>query len=413
MDEVHEEQSQPLDQEEDNEIRTESAAFVQGEPPQDGNGPPKVDSEVEVLHEKVTKQIIKEGHGQKPSKYATCFLHYRAWTESTLHKFEDTWNEQKPVELVLGKEKKEMTGLAIGLSSMKSGERALLHVGWELGYGKEGSFSFPNVPPMADIIYEAELIGFDETKEGKARGDMTVEERIGAADRRKMDGNALFKEEKLEEAMQQYEMAIAYMGDDFMFQLFGKYRDMALAVKNPCHLNMAACMIKLKRYEEAIMQCNVVLAEEENNAKALFRRGKARAELGQTDAAREDYLKVRKFAPEDKAVARELRLLAEHDKALYQKQKEIYKGIFGPRPEPKPKRTNWLVLFWQWLLSLFYRLFKRESHPSAWGSNSLAKPSQTSQTQQKMVATMTSFCSLSSILVWKYPQACGFGNIEG
>lgn len=39
---------------------------------------------------------------------------------------------------------------------------------------------------------------------------MTVEERIGAADRRKMDGNALFKEEKLEEAMQQYEMVAHY-----------------------------------------------------------------------------------------------------------------------------------------------------------------------------------------------------------
>lgn len=114
---------------------------------------------------------------------------------------------------------------------------------------------------------------------------MTVEERIGAADRRKMDGNALFKEEKLEEAMQQYEMvanhsslavcftifsfhcfsmychvlqAIAYMGDDFMFQLFGKYRDMALSVKNPCHLNMAACLIKLKRYDEAIAHCGIV-----------------------------------------------------------------------------------------------------------------------------------------------------------
>lgn len=35
---------------------------------------------------------------------------------------------------------------------------------------------------------------------------MTAEERIGVADRRKMEGNALFKEEKLEEAMQQYEM---------------------------------------------------------------------------------------------------------------------------------------------------------------------------------------------------------------
>ncbi|CAF1701934.1 unnamed protein product [Brassica oleracea var. botrytis] len=100
-----------------------------------------------------------------------------------------------------------MAGLAIGVSSMKSGERALLHIGWELGYGNF----------------------FSKT------------------DRRKMDGNNLFKEDKLEEAMQQYEMAIAYMGDDFMFQLYGKYQDMALAVKNPCHLNMAACSIKLKR----------------------------------------------------------------------------------------------------------------------------------------------------------------------
>lgn len=35
---------------------------------------------------------------------------------------------------------------------------------------------------------------------------MTVEERIAAADRRRMQGNDLFKEDKLEEAIQQYEM---------------------------------------------------------------------------------------------------------------------------------------------------------------------------------------------------------------
>ncbi|KAL2939905.1 Peptidyl-prolyl cis-trans isomerase FKBP42 [Bienertia sinuspersici] len=285
-------------------------------------------------------------------------VHYRAWTESSQHKFEDTWQEQRPIELVLGKEKKVMEGLGIGISNMKSGERALLHVGWELGYGEEGSFSFPNVPPMADIIYEVELLGFDETKEGKPRSDMTVEERISAADRRRMDGNDLFKEEKLEEAMQQYEMAIAYMGDDFMFQLFGKYHDMAMAVKNPCHLNMAACYIKLKDYESAIMQCSIVLAEDANNVKALYRRGKARAELGQTDAARDDLLKARKYAPDDKAITRELRLLAEHEKAVYQKQKEMYKGMLGSRPEPKPQRSNWLILFWHWLVSLFCRFFK-------------------------------------------------------
>ena len=107
------------------------------------------------------------------------------------------------------------------------------------------------------------------------------------------------------------------------------------------------------------------MSEDENNVKALFRRGKARAALGQTDAAKEDFLKARKYAPEDKAIAKELRALAEHDKALYQKQKEIYKGMFGPRPEPKP--INWLILIWQCLLSIFYRLvklFKRERQKS-------------------------------------------------
>lgn len=101
-----------------------------------------------------------------------------------------------------------------------------------------------------------------------------------------------------------------------------------------------------------------MLVEDENNVKALFRRGKARAELGQTDAAREDFLKARKYAPDDKAIVRELRLLSEHDKAVYQKQKELYKGLFGPKSDPNPRPKNWLILVWQWLLSIFYRLFK-------------------------------------------------------
>lgn len=65
------------DQEDENEIVTESTAFVRGESPQDASEPPKVDSEVEILQEKVTKQIIKEGHGNKPSKYSTCFCKYQ------------------------------------------------------------------------------------------------------------------------------------------------------------------------------------------------------------------------------------------------------------------------------------------------------------------------------------------------
>lgn len=109
------------------------------------------------------------------------------------------------------------------------------------------------------------------------------------------------------------------------------------------------------------------MSEDENNLKALFRRGKARAALGQTDSAREDLKKVQRFAPEDTAVIRELKLLAEHEKEVYQKQKELYKGLFGPRPEqPKPKTTskNYLMVFFAWLSALFSRLYKRASRKS-------------------------------------------------
>lgn len=40
---------------------------------------------------------------------------------------------------------------------------------------------------------------------------MTVEERIEAADGRKAEGNAYFKDGKLEEAIQQYEMVTGFL----------------------------------------------------------------------------------------------------------------------------------------------------------------------------------------------------------
>lgn len=54
------------------------------------------------------------------------------------------------------------------------------------------------------------------------------------------------------------------------------------------------------------------------------------------------------------------------------------------------------------------------NHPSAVGSSSLSKPSQTSQTQQKFSATAaTPLCSLSSFLAQKHRQVCRFDSIEG
>ncbi|MCO5589482.1 hypothetical protein L7F22_043449 [Adiantum nelumboides] len=361
--EIEQEDTDSTQGNEDNEIKVEGSVFKNVAMERDDSLPPKPPSEVKTLANGVTKQIIKEGHGNCPSQGSTCFLHYRAWTEMTMHKFDDTFQEQRPLELVLGQEKLVQRGLAIGVASMKAGESALFCVGWELGFGEEGNFSFPNVPPKADLIFEVDLIGFEAAKEGgKPRSQMTVEERIDAADRRRAEGNQLFRDDKIEAAIQQYEMALAYMNDDFMFQLFGKYKDLADAVKHPCHLNMAACMLRLNRYEEAIAQCSMVLQENENNVKALYRRGKARAALNRTDEAREDFKKLQKLAPEDKSVVKELRELAEHDKQLYMKQKELYKGIFGPPPPAgSQQKLHWYQALWNWLITSINGSFQVES----------------------------------------------------
>lgn len=62
-------------------------------------------------------------------------------------------------------ERRDLKGLSAGIRAMQRSERALLHVPYALAYGEEGSFSFPSVPPKADLVYEVVLNGFDNPQE--------------------------------------------------------------------------------------------------------------------------------------------------------------------------------------------------------------------------------------------------------
>ncbi len=102
-----------------------------------------------------------------------------------------------------------------------------------------------------------------------------------------------------------------------------------------------------------------MLAEDQDNSKALFRRGKARLELGQTDTAKLDFEKVRKLAPEDKAAIRELRVIAQQEREVYLKQKEMYKGLFkAPELPAKTPTTHWYTSLWNFLCSIFSFFFR-------------------------------------------------------
>lgn len=48
---------------------------------------------------------------------------------------------------------------------MRVGEVARVFVHPKYGYGEKGSFSFPTVPPNADLVYELELLAFENTNQ--------------------------------------------------------------------------------------------------------------------------------------------------------------------------------------------------------------------------------------------------------
>lgn len=91
-----------------------------------------------------------------------------------------------------------------------------------------------------------------------------------------------------------------------------------------------------------------VLADDQKNVKALFRRARAKAALGQSEDAINDFKRALKFAPGDKEIARELKTAVENEKAVSEKQKKMYKEMFKPQPEEE--RVSWIRRLWRWLM---------------------------------------------------------------
>ena len=53
------------------------------------------------------------------------------------------------------------------------------------------------------------------------------------------------------------------------------------------YLNSAMCHMKTENFREAINNCNKALIKDEKNVKALFRRGTAKAKMGEYEEAKD------------------------------------------------------------------------------------------------------------------------------
>lgn len=159
--------------------------------------------------------------------------------------------------------------------------------------------------------------------------DFNVEEMLQILSCIKEAGNFYYKNRRFVEAARKYKKAIRYY-NYFMDRTNFPQDKQRL---NDFHiynlLNYAAVELKLQHHQDVIFACNEVVKLRDDNAKAFFRRGLARASLKLYESALDDLKVAYKLSPDDKNILNEFervkRLLMDYRRS----EKSAYSKLFG------------------------------------------------------------------------------------
>ncbi|XP_068181639.1 peptidyl-prolyl cis-trans isomerase D [Antennarius striatus] len=141
-------------------------------------------------------------------------------------------------------------------------------------------------------------------------------------------GNSLFKNQDWKAAARKYSKALRYLevsGDQLEEEVQQKLEPTALS----CHLNTAACMLKMQQWQDALDSCNEALEINHTNTKALFRRAQAWQGLKEYSKAMNDLKTAQGIAPEDKAITNEMKRVQLKVQEEKEKEKKIYAKMFA------------------------------------------------------------------------------------
>lgn len=275
----------------------------------------------------VKKRILRaapdDAAGPPPNGYEVT-AHYTGTLAGDGSKFDSSVDRGQPFKFCIGKGQ-VIKGWDEGFASMKVGEKAVLEIQPDYGYGATGSP--PKIPGNAVLHFEVELLGYQEKL--KEKWEMTTEERLEKAKKLKTEGTELFQKQLFDQAVVKYATAAEYAVDEGITGNDVPDEERPLYVS--CLSNAAMCYIKTKDWTEATKACNSVLEidSEATNIKVLYRRALARMNMGFLKESKEDLMTAYNIDNTNKDVRKALATLKEKMAEAKTKEKQAFGGFLS------------------------------------------------------------------------------------
>uniref|UniRef100_UPI00398E3F24 tetratricopeptide repeat protein 9C-like n=1 Tax=Pristiophorus japonicus TaxID=55135 RepID=UPI00398E3F24 len=176
------------------------------------------------------------------------------------------------------------------------------------------------------------------------RREDQFETRIQQAIQYKVEGNQHFKQKKVREAISRYHWALMHLRgldpeEPTPLEAFGvekvklstEQTELLHTTTCDCYNNLAACLLLSEKvnYERVRDYCMKVLDRQADNSKALYRAGVALYNIGDYDRARHYLTAAAKICPNDANVKRYIQETELRLSRYYEKEKMMYRGMFG------------------------------------------------------------------------------------
>ncbi|KAL4631627.1 hypothetical protein GN956_G15137 [Arapaima gigas] len=194
------------------------------------------------------------------------------------------------------------------------------------------------------LIFIMELIAVGDPFSYKRESwMMEKDEKLQAVPALHLQGNALVKQGRFQEAAQKYQEAVVLLRTVQSREMPGDEDYIGLdRLITPLVLNYCQCMLELEEYYEVLEHTTELLEKHKDNVKAYYKRAKAHVAVWNEKEAREDYLAVANLdttlAP---LVRRELRQLSERMRDKYWEEKSSYWGILEEKDgEKNPEKEK-------------------------------------------------------------------------